>query len=344
MWRGGVAVSRPSPEFQLEFLGYLQRIFDEGEFVATYKFALLMALADLAVEKGTDTDGELALTTRDIARKFIVYYQRQARPFPVDSRTGEHVVLHQNTGRQAAVVRMVAEAAPDYEPTLVNRVAETVKQQPLWRLQILGGQAVEFLYPNTGHGHDIRLKPGVMFCLRRFHGFVHDLAKARWVTFVRERRQNREHLGEAVDLSKFMFGAPRTDLAVYRPVLIDIQKRHCFYCSRELNTSEVDHFIPWSRYGNDLGHNFVLACRECNNDKRDLLASERHLERWVRRNDDHGDTLREYFVEHQVDHEAGTSRMITRWAYGQAAMANARVWESKKATAALIGRWDSLLS
>ena len=43
---------KPSPESQLVFLSKLQRLFAEGDFTATYKFALLIALADLAVELG----------------------------------------------------------------------------------------------------------------------------------------------------------------------------------------------------------------------------------------------------------------------------------------------------
>lgn len=45
---------RPSSSFQLEFLNYIQRLLDGGGFTATYKFALLMALADLAVESGIE--------------------------------------------------------------------------------------------------------------------------------------------------------------------------------------------------------------------------------------------------------------------------------------------------
>jgi hypothetical protein len=36
---------------QLEFLTKLQRILNEGLFVASYKYALLLALAELSVEK-----------------------------------------------------------------------------------------------------------------------------------------------------------------------------------------------------------------------------------------------------------------------------------------------------
>ena len=45
-------MSAPSPEAQLAFLTKVQRLFAEGDFTATYKFALLIALAAVAVERG----------------------------------------------------------------------------------------------------------------------------------------------------------------------------------------------------------------------------------------------------------------------------------------------------
>ena len=47
-----MANAPPSAEQQLAFLTKLQRLFAEGDFTATYKFALLIALSDLAVELG----------------------------------------------------------------------------------------------------------------------------------------------------------------------------------------------------------------------------------------------------------------------------------------------------
>ena len=38
---------QPTPERQIEFLTNLQQLLSEGLFVATYKYALLMALADM---------------------------------------------------------------------------------------------------------------------------------------------------------------------------------------------------------------------------------------------------------------------------------------------------------
>ncbi len=58
---------KPSPEAQLVFLSKLQRLFAEGDFTATYKFALLVSLADLAVELGDDSGEALELGHRGIA-------------------------------------------------------------------------------------------------------------------------------------------------------------------------------------------------------------------------------------------------------------------------------------
>ena len=60
----------------LEFLRKIQRLLAEGEFVATYKFALLQSLADLSVERALSPgrDNGLSLRLADIAEKFIEYY------------------------------------------------------------------------------------------------------------------------------------------------------------------------------------------------------------------------------------------------------------------------------
>ena len=61
----------PDPERQVQFLFNVQRLISDGSFVATYKFALLLALADLAVERGDDTTESLPLDTLDLAEKFV---------------------------------------------------------------------------------------------------------------------------------------------------------------------------------------------------------------------------------------------------------------------------------
>ena len=52
-------MSIPSPQEQIEFLQKVQRLLSEGLSVASYKFALLRSLADLAVLKGDDSGAEI---------------------------------------------------------------------------------------------------------------------------------------------------------------------------------------------------------------------------------------------------------------------------------------------
>ena len=66
----------PSSDEQVRFLRNMQRLLAEGQFVASYKFALLLALADLAVLRGDDSGGPLIVSTRDIADNLRV------SPFP----------------------------------------------------------------------------------------------------------------------------------------------------------------------------------------------------------------------------------------------------------------------
>ena len=90
----------PSPEAQIQFMVIVQRLLDEGPFTASYKFALLLALADLSVEYGDDSGAALDLTREAIAEKFIQYYWRQVMPY---AGAAQAAILQQNTDRQAAV-------------------------------------------------------------------------------------------------------------------------------------------------------------------------------------------------------------------------------------------------
>src|SRR4051812_28060753 len=98
----------PTADEQVAFLANLQRLLAEGSFVASYKYALLLALADLSVEIGDDTGGPLPVPITALAEKIVHYYWRQALPYPVTEGAG--TILLQNKGRQAKIVRLVENA------------------------------------------------------------------------------------------------------------------------------------------------------------------------------------------------------------------------------------------
>ena len=61
----------PTSEFQLQFLQKVQLLLDSGKFTSTYKFALLIALTNIAVEKGDDSGAALEVNLDDVAREFL---------------------------------------------------------------------------------------------------------------------------------------------------------------------------------------------------------------------------------------------------------------------------------
>jgi len=176
----------------------------------------------------------------------------------------------------------------------------------------------------------VRLKPGVAFNLRRYQPLIQQLARAGWVNHIRSNRLNGPMLGTIDDLETFMFGASRAQLAEVARLLGPIQDHRCFYCrSKIASHAEVDHFIPWSRYPRDTAHNFVLAHRGCNNDKREMLAAHRHLNAWMNRFDRHGAEIGEALAEKGFIADPVCTAQIARWAYQEAVRMKASSWVEK---------------
>jgi 5-methylcytosine-specific restriction endonuclease McrA len=350
-------VNVPSAEDQIRFLVRVQRILDEGSFVSTYKFALLLALAQVSIERGDDSGRPLTVTTRELAEHFVRHYWRQVVPFvPADGRTAGRV-LKQNTGDLSAILRRIESARRRFDGSLsalvrspkawgeiLASVARIIEVMPLWKLQTVGREKLEFLYGRGPTRHQIVLEPGVAYCFRRFHPLIQDLVQAAWIRFVRRVKANQDLVGGGNELGDFLFGSERSVLAAFQPILADVQQGRCFYCRRPLGgRGAVDHFIPWSRYAFDLGHNFVLAHDGCNAKKSDRLAAVEHLERWCERNVEQGAVLAERFDEKSLVHDLPASREITRWAYAQAEQAAAQVWDEGDRLVALERGWHELL-
>lgn len=346
----------PSATSQLEFLQNVQAVLEDGQFVATYKFALLVALADLAVESGVADDAPCPMLLTDIAAKFVEYYWQQAAPF-AGARDAE--VLTQSNGKQAAVLnRLVKErrhastlaqlrADTRRWRSLVAEIARTIRNMPLYRLQLVAGQLRPFMYDHDEDATRIVLKPGVAYHLRRFHPLVTGLARDRWMAQIRRIPANLYAIGQTQDLEIFLFGADRLPIARHLPVLREHQQGFCLYCGGRLHDgdAQVDHFVPWSLHRFDALPNLVAAHAHCNRDKRDLLATESHLERWVERND-----LLSRKAAVNPDPEAGAAghdpqpaHRIASWAYGRAFDIQAAVWIRGRQTETLSGAFRSML-
>lgn len=321
---------KPTSEFQLEFLSKLQRLFSEGDFTATYKFALLISLADLAVEMGQDDDRELDLPFKSIGLKFVQLYWQQVAPY-----AGQGVLV-QNIGLQAAVIKAIAEyrgrhpaasflaarGEPEF-PKLLAAVTATVKAQPIQYLQNLGGVKDVFLFETRKQG--VTLLPGVAFCLRRFQPLIQRLSRSHWIDHIKGNRRNHHLVGRDSDLESFLFETSRQALTVVAKGLRKISS-HCHYCGQTVKEADVDHFIPHSLYPRDLIHNFVLAHPACNRSKSDTLAARQHLENWLGFMRTNSDNLSE------IGHQAGmladgvATEAVARWGYATAVACGAQAW------------------
>ena len=342
----------PTPSDQLRFLQQLQRVLTEGQFNATYKFALLHAIADLCVERGDEGSGaELTLTIVDLTTRFCTLYRRQARPYLID---GKKIELKHAKGKQARVVKVLREPAKNYDAgsrsaevprKILADINETIRDQPLWKLQnVAGGDRLEFLYTNTDKysARDITLQPGIAYCFRSFHGFIVSLVRSRWESWIRQT--NAQVLQNATDLREFLFGADRRDLTGFKAVLLEIHGRKCFYTNKPLRGEmAVDHFIPWSRYSVDLGHNFLLTSRSVNSQKADNLAAEAHLERWLGFCLDHRKQLESEFQTRKLPHNLPASLAIAEWSYETVAESRGRVWKHDKSFSQLSPNWRDLI-
>lgn len=289
-------------------------LLDQGSYTSTYKYAVLLGLIDLCLEK-TRRDGSAptSITTRELAQKLVELYWPHTVAYEETRQ-----VLRQNAGGQATVLSDVVrfrDRLPDPTTTLprarrqapgrfehlVRRVEWTLINMPLPRLQVVGGREERVLYEigwgqeiatrkrlvtdyQRGGGGDfdnvIRLRDGVGEWLVRLNGLLRPLIQRGWTSKVAQMNELT-----AARLESFLFGAQRVPLEPVRPALVDLQNGRCFYCARKLGRrSEVDHFIPWSRFPDNGIDNLVVTDEACNGAKRDFLAASLHLSRWAERN------------------------------------------------------------
>ncbi|HVL99123.1 MAG TPA: HNH endonuclease domain-containing protein [Egibacteraceae bacterium] len=296
------------------FAERLLALLDSGNFTMSYKYAVLLALVDACLEGLTDT-GEPPdhLRARAVADKVLELYWRQAMPYPAAADTR---VLRQRpelpkldlVARIAAYregagfdrsMREAAAADPEGFTVLRERVFVTIVRMPLPKLQRLNRDdpfGDGFLYRidwpdevsearvrRAEFDDRIHLKPGVAAMLVRLAGLVRPIVQRRWADFV--ARRNTDVLDD-LTLDEFLFGAERIGLHRVRPHLVELQGGECFYCQDAMRGRvDIDHFLPWSRSGDDGIDNLVAAHTRCNNAKRASLAADDHLGRWLHRSD-----------------------------------------------------------
>lgn len=328
-------MDQPSPESQVEFIEKIQRLLDSGSFVATYKYALLISLCNVAVEQGFDDNRAQVVRLTDLGEQFLRLYWTHVRDYP-----GMNHALRQNTGGPAAILQTVtkargsavnpdrADAYASVPEAVLREATQRVRQMPLMKMQTIGREKADpdhpdnFLYPTRVSDGCITLRPGVCACLRRFRALIVSSSQAAWAEYV--RRHNPE-LGAGSDLDAFLFGSDRTAVHALAPALLDLQRGRCFYTGQaiDVTTAHVDHFVPWAKFPVDSPANLVLASRAANLQKSDYLAALPHVAHWRDRNAEHRHVLSELGGTRDDDARVLS---IARFTYAQAARIGTLGW------------------
>ena len=305
---------------QLELLERLQALLRESKYTTTYKFALLHALCDLALELPA---GEHTLLLDKIAQRVIDLYWQQVVPFQVP-RGASLVSLKQYTGGQAAAVALVSQwrkrhrpgAGPvaqrvrDYAPAMLA----VLRKDVLRRLQPSGKP---ILYHEPIGAQQLELLPGVPETLRRFHGLLTDMIQVRWTAWI-ERRNPAVAGSDA--LRGHLFGVDRLSLRAVVAPMLKLQDGRCFYSRARITarTAEVDHVLPWSLTHNNSVGNLVLATKAANLAKGDRLPTVVEARAWTQRNTAHENALRSIADETGLRWDPDGLRCLGAWLLRQA--------------------------
>lgn len=303
----------------MEVVERVLQILQHGSTASTYKYAVLLALIDVCVERA-DVHGmpPTSVTTRQLAERVVELYWAQTRTWPDSART----MLQQNTQRGRSIPHMVCELRARLEvhhgrsvPTsharfldaagweeLAREVEWRLIEMPLPKLQRIDREVHSWLYaitwddefrapkkaevkayqegkPST-FDNQVRLVEGVASVLVRMHTLLRPFVQQQWVQAVAKLNALPENR-----LHEFLFGSERVALEPVRTPLSRLQRGLCFYCKQPLGRRvHVDHFLPWARFGEDGLANLVVADETCNGDKSDQLPAHELVRRWHARN------------------------------------------------------------
>ena len=146
----------------IAFAEKVLELLEEGRYTATYKYAVLLALMDLCLER-TQASGAPpdVVMTPELAEKIVEIYWPHTTPF--GEQAPEAWVLRQNSSGQGEIVSALMRfrsrhapdaatnwqgrfAAPKHYEALVRSVEWKLIEMPLPRLQRMGVVPVDFVY------------------------------------------------------------------------------------------------------------------------------------------------------------------------------------------------------
>jgi hypothetical protein len=291
------------------YITALYQIVAAGQKTNSYKFAVWRALAHLAPT--TPVISKLQLSALFVEYYWplqVKYHIRQGidpGKDPIVMRRIRELMAGGEIAQSESLTEFQKRNGTEYE-RLVAKVAAEAFDDVVPRFHVVRGASIEpKIFTFTGKigatGSTIELTTGGRQFLIDYSKLVEYVAISGWVRFT-------EDFTSAPKLHDKIGGtnAQRRAASQWRKPLLEIQNGKCFYDeSHRMDAPEVDHVLPWSFVLEDKTWNLVLACRGCNNDKRDRLADVGSLERLCDRN--------EQIMKADLRADAAFSRHFAEW-------------------------------
>jgi hypothetical protein len=276
-----------------QYVSVLYEIVTRGLNANSYKFALWRALARLA--PATD-DITPKIFKRDLSPIFLEYYWplevkyhiRQGIDPDKDPIVMKLIrrLVYTDVVTQGETLAAFKDRMPDRHSALVVEIERAAFDDVIPRFHTVHSAPITpVIFKFTGKpgraGDTIELTTDSRRFLIDYRKLVDYVAVSGWVRFT-EQFTSAPRLHDKIDGTKL----PRVAVSRWRKSLITMQNGRCFYDdSHDMVSPEVDHVLPWSFVMEDRTWNLVLACRACNNEKRDRLTSTAALEALCARNE-----------------------------------------------------------
>ena len=254
----------------------------------SYKYGFLKAILDNLY----NTDDKLILTFDQLFSKFTEIYWNlvlkhhvlQKKPGKLNRQSELEKALIYGKEKYAILDDIPFESlSHEMQIDICHKVKIKCKENVVGALY---ADLQGLFYSFSKKGECIRINPRMYEFVCKHKVAIEKLNYYEWAKFLERVNEDSvvDHLLSKIDESTMR---TRSSLAYYRDILFEEFENKCFYCGKTLTkrSVEVDHFIPWSFIKDDQIWNFVLACPECNNKKRDKLAKVFYLNKISERNE-----------------------------------------------------------
>lgn len=275
---------------QREGIAQIQDIIQRDKKTATYKFALLRALCEIAryepntVVWNRDAD-EVYVPLRRIAVRWLGYYLPLVKneiKQTTNSKLAFEDLLLSRPEKAVDAPLLVLEASKSRQDKelekLIRKVKHTIKVGPVTYSGL--GESKIFNYVSQldasvykelqSEKDDFVVVPiGIWRDLNLFSHWIEDSLIVQWAEL--SAKLNKDpHISKHFDLlTKSIQGSERTTNAIRK--LFKNQTVFCTWSGKKLNDFAVDHMIPWSVWRNNDLWNLLPSDSKLNIKKSDLL-------------------------------------------------------------------------